>query len=194
MNTKRQKQIRALWVEEFGESRGGKLFDMQAETLRALIRRQQGKSKAQMKTLSGTILPTVALYKALQQSGLSQERAYACARRYMLDVVAAQNHASTARMERIPGFYALYSRVFLKIVRTVDLWQSEQHRGRNSFDVTIRKCLWHTTCAENGCPELCRLFCESDNVNYGGLKKLGFTRTQTLGCGGDCCDFHFYRK
>ena len=194
MNTKRQKQIRAFLVKEFGESRGSKLFDMQAETLRALIQRQQGKSKSQMKTLSGTILPTVALYKALQQSGLSQADAYACARRYVLDVVAAQNHVSTARMERIPGFYALYSSVFLKIVRTVDLWQSEQRRDRNSFDVTIRKCLWHTTCAENGCPELCRLFCESDNVNYGGLKKLGFTRTQTLGCGGNCCDFHFYRK
>ena len=29
---------------------------------------------------------------------------------------------------------------------------------------------------------------------YGGLKKLGFTRTQTLGTGGTCCDFHFFRK
>ncbi|MCR4731384.1 MAG: L-2-amino-thiazoline-4-carboxylic acid hydrolase, partial [Saccharofermentans sp.] len=29
---------------------------------------------------------------------------------------------------------------------------------------------------------------------YGNLKKLGFTRSQTLGKGGECCDFHFYKK
>ena len=57
-----------------------------------------------------------------------------------------------------------------------------------------QRCLWHTACAENGCAELCRLFCESDNVTYGGLRKIGFSRTKTLGCGGNCCDFHFFRK
>ena len=38
------------------------------------------------------------------------------------------------------------------------------------------------------------LFCEVDNATYGGLRKLGFARTQTLGYGGDCCDFHFFKK
>ena len=30
-------------------------------------------------------------------------------------------------------------------------------------------------------------------MTYGSLKKIGFTRTQTLGYGGDCCDFHFFK-
>lgn len=79
-------------------------------------------------------------------------------------------------------------------MRTADLWESEQKCGKGSFDVTIEKCLWHTACAENGSAELCRLFCDADNVTYGGLKKIGFARTKTLGYGGDCCDFHFFRK
>lgn len=37
-------------------------------------------------------------------------------------------------------------------------------------------------------------FCDVDDVTYGGLKKIGFTRTKTLGYGGDCCDFHFLRS
>lgn len=41
---------------------------------------------------------------------------------------------------------------------------------------------------------LCRLFCEVDDVTCGGLRKLGFSRTKTLGCGADCCDFRFCRK
>ena len=52
----------------------------------------------------------------------------------------------------------------------------------------------HTACVENGCGELCRLFCDVDDVTYGGLKKMGFSRTKTLGYGGDCCDFRFFKK
>lgn len=107
---------------------------------------------------------------------------------------AAEKHSSTAKMEAIPGFYFLYSRIFLKIVRTTDLWETTQRHDKNSFDVTMKKCLWHTACVENACPELCPLFCDVDNITYGGLKKLGFSRTKTLGYGGDCCDFHFFRK
>lgn len=189
----RQRQIRAFLVEAFGEERGSALFARQAEMLNGLIANQAGKSASQQKTLAGTILPSIALYRALQAE-LPQDKAYACVQRYMVDVVAAQQHASTAKMERIPGFYALYSRIFLRVMRHSDLWESTQKRGKDDFDVTIRKCLWHRTCAENDCPELCRLFCEADNVTYGGLRKIGFSRTQTLGCGGSCCDFHFFRK
>ena len=39
--------------------------------------------------------------------------------------------------------------------------------------------------------QLDRLFCDVDDVTYGGLNKIGFSRTKTLGYGGDCCDFHF---
>ncbi len=39
-----------------------------------------------------------------------------------------------------------------------------------------------------------RLFCDVDNVTYGECRKIGFARTQTLGWGGCCCDFHFFRR
>ena len=67
-------------------------------------------------------------------------------RTYMLNRVAAEKHASTAKMEIVPGFYKLYSKIFLKIMRGSDAWESTQKRSRDSFDVTITKCLWHTTC------------------------------------------------
>lgn len=166
LKIKQQKQIKTFLTEEYGNEKGSALFDRQAEILDELIKNTRGKSENQMKTLTKTILPRVA----------------------------AEKHSSTAKMEAIPGYYFLYSRIFLKIVRTTDLWKSAQCHDKNSFDVTMKKCLWHTACVENGCPELCPLFCDVDNVTYGGLKKLGFSRTQTLGYGGDCCDFHFFRK
>lgn len=176
MKIKQQKQIRAFLEEEFESGKSSALFDTQE------------------KTLTQTILPRIALYQALQKTGFSQEDVFRHMRKYMMDKVAAKKHSSTAKMELVPGFYAIYSKVFLKIMRTTDLQESTQKAGKNYFDITITKCLWHTACVENGCAELCSLFCDVDDVTYGGLKKISFSRTQTLGYGGSCCDFHLFKK
>ncbi|CDE24398.1 putative uncharacterized protein [Clostridium sp. CAG:440] len=162
--------------------------------LNELIKNTKNKTENQMKTLIQTILPRIAMYKVLSKEGLLEDEVYKYMRKYMIDKVATKKHLSTAKMELIPGFYSIYSKIFLRIMRTTDLQESVQKCGKDYFDVNIKKCLWHTACVENGCPNLCRLFCDVDNVTYGGLKKIGFTRTKTLGYGGDCCDFHFYKK
>ena len=194
MKIKQQKNIKVFLNEEFGEKRGNDLFNKQEAMLNELIKNTQNKSKNQMKTLVQTILPRIAMYKILSKEKISKDEVYQYMRKYMIDKIAAKKHASTAKMEKVPGFYSIYSKVFLKIMRTTDLQESVQKHGKDYFDVTIKKCLWHTTCVENDCEKLCHLFCDVDNVTYGGLKKIGFSRTKTLGYGGDCCDFHFYKK
>lgn len=194
MKIKQQKNIKAFLNEEFGEKRGNDLFNKQEVMLNELIKNTQNKSKNQMKTLIQTILPRIAMYKTLSREEVSEDEVYQYMRKYMIDKIAAKKHASTAKMEKVPGFYSIYSKVFLKIMRTTDLQESVQKHGKDYFDVTIKKCLWHTACIENDCEKLCRLFCDVDNVTYGGLKKIEFSRTKTLGYGGDCCDFHFYKK
>ena len=194
MKIKQQKNIKAFLNEEFGEKRGNDLLNKQEAMLNELIKNTQNKSKNQMKTLIQTILPRIAMYKILSKEEVSEDEVYQYMRKYMIDKIAAKKHASTAKMEKVPGFYSIYSKVFLKIMRTTDLQESVQKHGKDYFDVTMKKCLWHTACLENGCEKLCPLFCDVDNVTYGGLKKIGFSRTKTLGYGGDCCDFHFYKK
>lgn len=194
MKIKQQKQINKFLNEEFGKEKGKTIFEKQDKYLNELITNTKDKSENQLKTLTQTILPRIALYKVLQAEDYSQEEVYNYMRKYMIDIVAQKKHSSTAKMEIVPGFYSIYSKVFLKIMRTTDLQESEQKHGKDYFDVTIKKCLWHTACVENGCQELCHLFCDVDNVTYGGLRKIGFTRTQTLGYDGECCDFHFFKK
>ena len=193
MGIKQQKDIEKFLVSRLGHEQAEELFARQSALLSKLVANTAGKSADQMKELEQTILPRVALYQALMGSSLSHERARELMRTYMMDVVAAQKHAATAKMQVVPGFFTLYKRVFLHVMRTSDLWESTQASGRNFFDASITKCLWHDACVENGCPELCPLFCDVDDVNYGGLAKMGFSRTKTLGYGGDCCDFHFFR-
>ena len=186
----------AFLIEEFGQDRGSALFDTQEQLFHTLIesKNTENKSKSQQKTLIQTILPCVALYKTLLQEGFSEEETSTYLQKYMFDVVGANMHSSMAKMERIPGFFFLYSSIFRKVMRSSDLHESTQDHTRASFDVTITKCLRYTACIENDCPKLCHIFCDADNVTYGGLKKMAFSRTKTLGYGEDCCDFHFSRK
>lgn len=193
MKIKQQNDKKKFLIEELDEDKGNELFNKQEIILKELIDNIKDKSKNQRKTLIDTILPRIALYKAMKNE-LDKEKVYEYMQKYMLNVVAKEKHTSTAKMEKIPGFYSIYSKVFLRVVKKTDLWESTQEKGKDYFNVTMHKCLWHTACKENGCEELCRLFCDVDNITYGNLKKLGFSRTKTLGYGNNCCDFHFYKK
>ena len=194
MKIKQQKIIKNFLFSELDTEVAQKIFDEQNNILDKIILNAFNKTKNQLKTLKNTILPRIALYKALNNYGFSMEDSNNHMKNYMLNYIAKSKHNSMVKMEKVPGFYSLYSKIFLKIMRKTDLQQSKQKHDAKSFDVTITKCLWHQACIENECPELCRLFCDVDNITYGQLNKIGFTRTQTLGYGGDCCDFHFFKK
>ena len=95
----------------------------------------------------------------------------------------------------IPGLYRLVPGVFVKSTRSVfgpaaGFDPKELQVGNGIWRVDMMKCPYHDTCAEYGCPELCRCFCDSDDISYAGLHpKLIWERTMTLGRGDDRCDF-----
>jgi hypothetical protein len=98
-----------------------------------------------MKTLTNTILPRIALYDVFIK--YEPDTAVSVMRKYMMNVVAYDKHAST---EKIPGFFNIYKSVFLIIMRTTDLQDSTQKSGKDYYDITITRCLWHDACVENG--------------------------------------------
>ena len=193
MNIKQQKDIRQFLEGEFISDTAGQIYKKQEDFLLTMLEAVKDESKSRYKTLEQTILPRIALYKALGEYTADEER-IKIMRRYMIDIVASKKHASTAKMEVIPGFFYIYRAVCLKIMRTTSLQQSTQAKGKGYYDITVTKCLWHDACVKFECPKLCTLFCDVDDVTYGGLRKIGFSRTKTWGYGGDCCDFHFFAK
>ena len=193
MKIKKEKIIQKFLNNEFEKNISNHIFREQKISLQLLIEQQKGKTKNQLKTLKQTILPRIALYQVLLKE-YGKEKAYEYMKKYMFDVIGKKKHSSTSMMEKVPFFFYLYRKIFMKIMRSIDLQESTQKKGKNYFDITITKCLWHTACVEADCKELCHLFCDIDNITYGSLKKMGFTRTETLGYDGKCCDFHFYKK
>lgn len=170
-----------------------KIFLLQNKILLDIIKNTKNKTPNQIKTLNNTILPRIALYKALNEF-YSQDKAYSIVKKYMYEVIGKNKNKSMKIMEKVPCFYFLYSKIFIHIMKTTDLQKSNTEYNKKYYNITITKCLWHDACVENGCHELCHLFCDVDNITYDGLKKIGFSRTKTLGYGNDKCDFHFYKK
>ena len=121
MKIKQQKQIKAFLEKEFGKPKGNSLLEEQEKILGTLIENIKNKSKNQKKTLVQTILPGIALYKALVQKNIPEEEAYACMQKYMFGTVGENMHASMRKMELVPGFYTLYSHIFLKVMQNTDL-------------------------------------------------------------------------
>ena len=100
-----------------------------------------------------------------------------------------------AALLHIPGLYRLVPGVFVKSTRSIfgpaaGFDPKELQVGNGIWRVDMVKCPYHDTCAEYGCPELCRCFCDSDDISYAGLHpKLIWERSMTLGRGDDRCDF-----
>jgi len=188
-----QKQIRK-WLNKVIQDDAERIFASQSSIYCECVASLTGRTPNQHKTLTKTILPRVALYKALKADNKLSSQAYDLVHKYMIEVIGMQKYKSTRVLEIVPGFYRIYSRSFLKIMRTTDLQESILEEGKNHYNITITNCLWYNACKDFGCPELCSAFCDVDDITYGKLRKLGFSRTQTLGKGGECCDFHFYKK
>ena len=193
MKIRQQKDIKKILENEFSPRVASEIYGKQSELLFEMVNKVKEPDKSRRKTLAQTILPRIALYKVLQDAFHADET-FTVMRKYMICIVGAAKHESTAKMEIVPGFFYIYRTAFLKIMRTTTLQKSTQNKGEGYYDITITKCLWHDACVRYGCPELCPLFCDVDDVTYGNLRKIGFSRTKTLGYGGDCCDFHFYSK
>lgn len=187
--------VKKFLLDKLGIEKGNAIYRLQQERLDKLICNIRNKSKSQTKTLTHTILPRVALYQVLKEDTQLCGSAESLLHKYMCDIVGAAMHKKYIRIEKVPLFYNLYSYIFLHYMKISDLWESQPTvHTRNQFGIDIQKCLWHDACVENGCPELCKFFCLCDDITYGGLHKIKFSRTQTLGMGGQKCDFHFCKK
>lgn len=67
----------------------------------------------------------------------------------------------------------------------------------DAIELDVTWCVWLELARRMGVPEACRPNCYADQLVFPGyFDALGirYRRTQTLACGGTCCDFRFERK
>ena len=103
------------------------------------------------------------------------------------------------KVTRLPGMPRLFIKVFQKMLLTsfneAAGFTSIYHDMTNTaISVDITACPYQKYFTAAGCPELCKGACISDDVCYGYMKRIEFKRTQTLGRGGEFCDYRFRVK
>ncbi len=178
----------------FPEPEGTRLADRAAELYHTYCREHQDDSEALKQHTEGMIYAGAAMYRALQEYGMSPEEALALTDRIIQDYV--QTPANMIRgFLKLPGLYRKIPGIFRSMVQKkyppeagFQMTFYPEGKGRAKFDVTA--CPYHRVCTALGYPELTTVFCNTDDTCYGNMHpKLRWNRTQTIGRGGSHCDF-----
>ena len=173
--------------------KAGLLYAAFAERLTALRLENAGASDELLFHLERQILPGIAIYETLQKV-MDKDEALKTVHGYV------EEHAKSTKklflsLLRIPGLYKKVPAIFSKQAprlfgEAAGFAANEIRTSGGVWRIDMIKCPYHDFCAKYGCPELCRCFCDSDDIAYGNMhKKLIWNRTKTLGRGNDCCDF-----
>lgn len=186
-------EMKEYITRKLGENQGQLVIKDVIEECAALERLYIEENAANIKTMRIKIFPRIALYQTLQKI-MSKQQAYDMVWEYMKTCICTPKRLQYSRMEKIPFFFSIFRKMFLHTMLNSSEWSVKLTRNEhNCFGFEIHRCLWKDTCLKCGCPELCQIFCDSDWENFGAMQKVRFSRTQTLGAGGNVCDFTFCR-
>ena len=179
-------------VREFGEEDGRKIYQEADDVFSKLEAESDYKGHIQMK-----LLPPLSYYKALLSAGCGRAAALELVRAGEKKTAEAKKE-SMSKMARLPFAYSIYRmgvRKFMTKNFPEEVWKTEWVRcDGKEIHFNLHSCIYHDLCSKYGCPELCTVYCENDEIAFSGLlPKIRFERSGTLGNGAECCDFHFWK-
>ena len=156
----------------------------------------EGASEGEWEHLSGTILPTVAVYKALLE--VDADHALPHANDIMMEL-CQKGGAVVGKMMKLPGMKSLFMWLLPKMAANVfgprcGCAFENYEASKTLLKMDMTACPYCRYAQKLGCPELMPVFCDSDFATYGNLPGIRFERTQTLGTGGERCDFKFVKE
>ncbi len=188
---KGKKFIKKEIEKKLGSEMCAEVWNLANEKLEAMIEKYSGLPKGVEAHTHGFIFPAAAIYLSLKEKAQSQ--AYEIMQNTMKEK-SLKTGKSLARMTHIPGFkkffLSMWDSMSRKLFGEAAGFQNIFYAcPKGEFRMDITRCPYNKYLTEAGCPELTKLFCENDVYSYGNLPGLKFTRTKTLGTGGDCCDF-----
>ena len=178
----------------FGDDHGQKIYDQACSNYNELKPMADGESKDRQKNMLITIFPFIAIYRVLLSEGMTKDEAMK--HMYEITEVYTRNGMrKTYEMAgKLPFFFPLFRKMFSTGLKGSS-WDVEWvSNNKETFEYNITKCLWFDTCKKAECPELCKIFCRNDEINFIDVSpRLFFKRSMTIGNGDPFCDFHFYR-
>lgn len=180
----------------YGEAGVDRIIDLARQHYADGLAACRDATEGEWQHLEGTILPTVSFYKALLQ--VDGEHALENVHAIMMRL-CEMGGAAVGTVMKLPGMKSLFMWVLPRMANKMFGpscgFQFENYKAcRNMLKMDMTACPYCRYALRLDCPELMRVFCDSDFATYGNLPGIEFVRTQTLGTGGSRCDFQFIRK
>ena len=144
------------------------------------------------------IFPAAAVQLAVKEIKGDAEIGYRAISRFSWERSKAMG-AKLRKMAKIPGFKRFFVKMWDPISRksfgTDAGFQNVFYpKKKGEYKMDIIACPYNQYFTELGTPELTEIFCINDECTYGDIPGLEFIRTQTLGKGGEKCDFYIRVK
>jgi hypothetical protein len=141
------------------------------------------------------ILPGLAFYQVLRESGESQESALAMIDQ-TFEILFSDNFARMKKLGRLSFIYP-FLRVFIKPAMRPyppEGWKIDWlQNDKNGIRFDMKSCFYFDTFSKYGAPELTASFCQVDDLTYGNMSpQIKWQRLKTIGRGETHCDFCFY--
>lgn len=186
-------------IGKFGEEKGKNIY-LEADAMFSKLEAEADykgndaiRDHIQMK-----LLPPMSYYKSLLFEGYDSDAALNLVRKET-QKTAEKKKAAMAKMARLPFAYSIYRMCVKKFMEKnfpAAGWKTEWVRcDSKEIHFNLHGCIYWDMCRKYGCPELCTVYCENDNISFSGLfPKIIFERSGTLGKGALLCDFHFRKK
>jgi hypothetical protein len=146
--------------------------------------------------LSEGILPGLAFYQVLRESGESQQSALATIDRAFVSLFS-DNIRKMKRLGRLPFIYPILRLIIKPAMRPypAEGWKKEWiQNDKKAIRFNMKSCYYHDVLSEYGAPELTASFCRVDDLTYENMSPaLLWQRTMTIARGDAYCDFCFAR-
>lgn len=184
---------------EFGESRGSFLLYKAERSLIEYLKSDNVPQNTSVRRLMARhIYPCIALYHTLIEDGFPAGEAFDFLEGEIRKAIRphVRIYRCLVYFPGIYGFIRFYSRHSMKKKYPSEGWKTTWKRydsEETSFDVS--RCIFWETATRCGCPEICTLFCRTDELRYSPLSsKVAFRRTKTIARGDSLCNFRFVNR
>jgi hypothetical protein len=146
--------------------------------------------------LTEGILPGLAFYQVLRESGESREGALAAIDRAFASLFSG-NVRKMKRLGRLPFIYPFLRRFIRPAMRPypAEGWSIEWiQNDKEAIRFSMKSCFYHDVLSRYGAPELTASFCRVDDLTYESMSpRVSWRRTMTIAGGDEVCDFCFAR-
>jgi hypothetical protein len=154
------------------------------------------KDKMLGKHLARSILPAIAFYRVLQESGYSGDKSIAVIRDSVFSVDAPRAKILRS-IGKLPFFFSLFRIMCRKSLQSVYGKSGWDMRWISDTDSEMtwdcHACFYEKEFTRHGVQELTLIFCQSDDMIYGNVPAIQWKRTKTIALGAEMCDFRFYK-